>query len=82
MREEEMTMEGATLFPTHFLRLDPGLVAMKARTTMMVFANMEDTAAEKMMPKRGCRRRQESFPGFSRNSKEVRKQSSRETRSM
>ena len=54
-------MEMASSFPNHFLILDPGLVAIKARTTMMVFASTEETAMEKMMAKAVCRRRHVLF---------------------
>ncbi|KAF7235107.1 RLA class II histocompatibility antigen, DP beta chain [Varanus komodoensis] len=53
-----MTMELVKLFPSHLLTRFPGLVAMKARTTVMVFAKREETATEKMMLKAVCWRRQ------------------------
>lgn len=73
-------MEVASLVPTNFLILDPGLVAMKARTNMMVFASTQETATEKKMPKAGCRRRHITFMGCPINSNTQRKQSRREMR--
>ena len=73
-------MEVASLFPTHFLMLEPGLVAMKATTTVMVLANTLETATEKIKPNTGCWRRQDNFPGCPMKRKEERKQSRREMR--
>lgn len=67
---------------THFLILLPGWVAMKARTTVMVFANTQETEAEKMMPKAICWSKQVIFVGWPINSKEQRKQSMRDRRRM
>ena len=47
-------MEAVNLFPSHVLILELGLVVMKERTTMMVLANMQETATEKMTPKAVC----------------------------
>ncbi|KAF7235451.1 Immunoglobulin alpha-2 heavy chain [Varanus komodoensis] len=58
MREQERTMELASPFPTHFLILEPGLVAMKATTTVIVLASTEEIAKEKMTPKAECWRKQ------------------------
>lgn len=82
IREQERIIELASPFPTHFLMLDPGLVAMKATTTVMVLANTQEMATEKIMPKAVCRRRQVTFLGFPIKSKEQRKQKSRATRRM
>ncbi|XP_070795516.1 vomeronasal type-2 receptor 26-like [Pituophis catenifer annectens] len=46
-------MELVNGFPKSFLDLFPDLVAMKARTTMIVFAKTEETAREKRMVKAG-----------------------------
>ena len=80
--EQEMIMELARLFPSHLLTLFPGLVARKASTTVIVFANKEETATEKMMPKAVCLRRQVTFLGRPINRKEDKKDRRRETRRM
>lgn len=79
-REQESTIVVANFFPTHFFILDPGLVARKAKTTMMVLAKMHDTATEKMSPKVICRKRHIIAPGLKRNCNAQRKQSWREMR--
>lgn len=67
--------ETDSLFPTHHLMRFPGFVAMKARTTVMVLANTQDTAIEKTTPKTACRRRHVTVPGHPRKRKEQRKHS-------
>lgn len=71
----------ANLFPTHLLILDSGLVAMKAKITMVVLANMQETATEKMRPKVICRRRQVTLLGLPMKSRAQRKESRRDIRS-
>ncbi|XP_066469190.1 vomeronasal type-2 receptor 26-like [Tiliqua scincoides] len=46
--EEQKTLEFAKVFPSHFVILLPGLVAMNATTMVTVLANTEETATEKM----------------------------------
>ncbi|KAM3821186.1 vomeronasal type-2 receptor 26-like [Vipera latastei] len=50
--------------------LDPGLVAMKARTTVTVLANMQEIATEKMMEKVVCRKQQVRVCGLPMNKNE------------
>lgn len=71
-------MDMAKLFPNHFLILLAGLVAMKARTTVRVLANTEETAPVKVMANKVCRRMQDSFLGCPMNRNVQRKQHSRE----
>ena len=80
MRGQARTMELVNCLPKSFLAMFPGLVAMKARTTVTVFAKMEETAIEKVMLKAVCRRRQVTFVGQPMKRKEQRKQSRREMR--
>ena len=68
----------ASLFPIHFLALFPGLVAMKANTTVMVLAKTQATARVKMMPNTICLRRQVTFPGHPMKRRGQRKQMRRE----
>ena len=78
--EQERTMELARVFPSHFLIVFPGLVAIKATTTMTVFANREEMATEKMTLKAVCRRRQVTLWGWPMNRKGDKKQKRREPR--
>ena len=80
MRGQARTMEFASCLPKSFLAMFPGLVAMKARTTVTVLAKMEETPTVKVMLKIVCRRRQETFVGFPMKRNEQRKQRRRETR--
>lgn len=70
----------ASPFPKHFLIVFPGLVARKARTTVMVLAKTQETEMEKMVLKMVCLKRQVTFPGQPMNKKEQRKQRRREER--
>ena len=78
--EEEITMEFARLFPSHLLTWLPGFVARKASTTVIVLANTEETATEKMMLKADCWRRQVVLLGVPMNRKDNEKESRREMR--
>ena len=80
MRGQARTMELVSCLPKNFFAMFPGLVAMKTRTTVTVFAKMEETATEKMMMKAACRRRQVTFVGRPMKRKEERKQNRREMR--
>lgn len=55
-----------------FSRL-PGFVAMKANTTVIVFAKMQETQSVKTMPNADCRRRHFSAWGTPMKAKEQRK---------
>lgn len=82
IRELTRIVKTETFLPSHLLMLDPGLEAMKATTTMIVLANTQEIATEKMMPKADCWRKQVTLLGFPRNRKEDRKQRRRERRRM
>lgn len=72
-------MELGTEDPTHFLRELFGLVALKAMTTVIVLAKIQDTQRENIVPKIACRMRQVMMEGRPRNKKEQRKHRSRAT---
>lgn len=57
----------------------PGLMALKAITTMKVFAETAETATENTTPKTVCLKTQVTFLGWSMNINEQKKQSIRET---
>ena len=80
MKGRARTMEFASCLPKSFLAMFPGLVAMKTRTTVTVFAKMEEMATEKVILKAVCRRRQVTFVGWPMKRKEQRKQSRRKMR--
>ena len=81
-QEQERMMELAKLFPSHLCILFPGFVAKKTSTTVTVLAKTEEMAAEKMMLKAVCRRRQVALLGWPINRNVVKKESRRETRRM
>lgn len=70
------------LDPQNHLVFLPGVVALKAKSTVIVFANMVETTTVNMIPNIICRRIQVAVLGRPMKSKEQRKHRKREMRRM
>lgn len=79
-REQMDIIRNETQGLVHLLNLLPGLVAMKAKTTMMVLAKMQEIQRVKIMPNAECLRRHVSFWGGPMKAKEQKKQRVKERR--
>lgn len=79
MREPLMTIAFESQVTIHVHHALPGLMALKAISTMKVFAKIAEIATETTTPKTACLKTQVTFLGWSMNINEQKKQSIRET---
>jgi hypothetical protein len=80
MMEPQQTIAFESRVTIHICNVLPGLMAVKATTTMKVFAKIADTATENTTPKIICLKTQVTVLGWPMNINEQKKQSIRETR--
>ncbi|KAJ1121229.1 hypothetical protein NDU88_009347 [Pleurodeles waltl] len=78
--EQETTIDHGVFDPSHLLAWLLGFVALKAVTTTIVLARIEETLMEKTIPNMVCRSMQVYFRGLPTKMKVQRKQSMRDKR--